>query len=224
MTCFDPPRISRYLFAMTAALTLSPCATPAFTQAPTPSASQVAVPRQSGTVKAVTPHDFVLTTTAGQDVPVTVTAKARILLVPPGSKDLSSAQPGTTADIAAGDRVIVSGTPGDPAQMMNATRVIVMKSTAIAARSAADQAAWARGAGGIVRSVDGTTGIITVANGMRTLTVDTTPKTIVRRYAGGSVRFEDAVKSDVASIHPGDQVRARGERSRTEQRLLRTRS
>ena len=164
-------------------------------------------------MKAVTPHDFVLTTSAGQDLPVTVSANVRILLVPPGSKDLSAAQPGTTADIAAGDRVIVSGTPGDPALMMNATRVIVMKSSAIAARSAADQAAWSRGAGGIVRSVDTSTGIITVANGMRTLTVDTTPTTVVRRYSGASVRFEDAVKSDVASIQPGDQLRARGQRS-----------
>ncbi len=175
--------------------------------------AQNAAARQSGTVKAITPKDFVLTTAAGQDVAVTVPATAKILLVPPGSRDLSAAQPGTMADIAGGDRAIVSGTPGDAAAMLNATRVIVMKSTAIAANREAAQAAWARGAGGIVRSVDPAKGVITLASGVGTLTVDTTPKTIVRRYAGASVRFEDAVASTVPAIHAGDQLRVRGERT-----------
>ncbi len=174
--------------------------------------TQSAAPRQSGTVKAITPHDFVLTTAAG-DVAVTVPEKERVLLVPPGSKDLSSALPGTLADVAAGDRVIVTGTAGDSGSVMNATRVLVMKSTAIAARGAADQAAWSRGVGGIVRSVDPGTGILTVANGARVTTVDTSAKTTVRRYAGSSVRFEDAVPSTVAEVRAGDQLRARGERS-----------
>ena len=182
-------------------------------QTPAGGPAQAAAPRQAGTVKAITPHDFVLTTAAGQDVAVTVPANARILLVPPGSKDLSAAQAGTMGDIAAGDRAIVSGSAGDAGGMLNATRVIVMKSSAIAANRAQDQAAWARGAGGIVRSVDPATGIITLSSGMRTLTIDTTPKTIVRRYAGTSVRFEDAVQSNVPAIHPGDQLRVRGERS-----------
>ena len=170
-------------------------------------------PHQSGTIKAITPRDFVVTNAAGQDFAVTVPSTAHILLVAPGSRDLSAAQPGTMGDIAAGDRVIVSGTAGDEGAMLNATRVIVMKSGAIAATREADEAAWARGAGGIVRSADPATGIITVSSGMRTLTVDASPTTIVRRYSGTSVRFEDAVKSSVAAIHPGDQLRVRGQRS-----------
>jgi hypothetical protein len=43
--------------------------------------------------------------------------------------------------------------------------------------------------------------------------VTTTPATIVRRYSGDSVKFEDAVRSDIASIRPGDQLRVRGTRS-----------
>lgn len=178
-----------------------------------PNAPQAGAPRESGTVKAVAAHDFVLTTAAGQDVAVTVPEKARILLVPPGSKDLSSAVPGTLVDIAAGDRAIVGGTAGDSGPALNATRVIVMKSSAIAARGAADQAAWARGVGGIVRSVDPATGVITLSSGLRNLTVNTSANTVVRRYAGSSVRFEDAVRSDVTAIQPGDQLRARGQRS-----------
>lgn len=183
-------------------------------QAPTSGAPAAnAAPRQSGTVKAVTPKDFVLTTAGGQDFAVTVPANAHILLVPPGSRDLSAAQPGTVGDIAAGDRAIVNGTAGDTGPMLTATRVIVMKSSAIAANHAAEEAAWARGVGGIVRSVDASTGVVTVSSGMHTLTVDTNPNTVVRRYSGNSVRFEDAVKSTVAEIHPGDQIRARGQHS-----------
>ena len=172
-----------------------------------------ATPRESGTVKAVTPHDLVLTTAAGQDVAVTVPDKTRILLVPPGSKDLSTAQAGAMGDIAAGDRVIVSGTAGDAPSMLNASRVIVMKSGAIAASHVEQEAAWAHGAGGIVRSSDPATGIITVASGARTLTIDTSANTVVRRYSGASVRFEDAIKSNVAAVQPGDQIRVRGQRS-----------
>ncbi len=193
---------------------VSPLTVAASAQAPGGRApAATAAPRQSGTIKAVTPRDFVLTSAGGQDFAVTVPATAKILLVPPGAHDLSTAQPGAIGDIAAGDRAIVNGTAGDAGAMLTATRVIVMKSTAIAASHAADEAAWARGIGGIVKSVDPATGVVTVSSGMRTLTVDTSANTIVRRYSGNSVRFEDAVKSTVAEIRPGDQIRARGQRS-----------
>ena len=196
------------LFALTLVLPVSFRA-----QTPAPASTQSATPRQSGTVKAVTPNDFVLTTAAGQDFAVNVPAAARILLVDPVTRDLKAAQPGTVADIAGGDKAIVSGTPGDTGQTLTATRVLLLKSGAIAAMHADQQAAWARSVGGIVRSADATAGTLIVANGTRTYTVSTAPATIVRRYAGGSVRFEDAVKSNVAAIQPGDQIQARGQRS-----------
>jgi hypothetical protein len=40
-----------------------------------------------------------------------------------------------------------------------------------------------------------------------------TPTTVIRRYAPGSVRFDQAVKSSVDQIKPGDQLRARGPKS-----------
>ena len=67
-----------------------------------------------------------------------------------------------------------------------------------------------RGGGGIVRSVDAGAGQIVVANGLKTLTVTTTPATIVRRYSGDSVRFQDAQASTLAAVRPGDQLRVRG--------------
>ncbi len=207
-------RTSRAFLPLSAFLLLSSAGLRAEGAAQAPgTVQQTAAPRQSGTVKAVTPQDFVLTTAAGQDFAVNLPAAVRILLVDPTTKDVKSAQGGTVADIAGGDKVIVTGTAGDAGQTLTATRVYVLKSGAIAAMHAQEQAAWARSVGGIVRSVDPATGTITVANGARTTAVNTSGSTIVRRYAGGSVRFEDAVKSSVAAIQPGDQMQARGQRS-----------
>jgi hypothetical protein len=61
--------------------------------------------------------------------------------------------------------------------------------------------------------VDPASGKIEISSGLHTVTVTTTPATVVRRYSNGSVRFEDAVKSDLASVQPGDQMRVRGTRS-----------
>jgi hypothetical protein len=45
------------------------------------------------------------------------------------------------------------------------------------------------------------------------LVIHATPTTIIRRYAPGSVRFDQAVKGSLDQIKPGDQLRARGSRS-----------
>jgi co-chaperonin GroES (HSP10) len=154
-----------------------------------------------------------VTTAGGTDVTVAVPAAAKVLLVAPGSKDLKSATPGALSDVAVGDRVLVTGTDGDTATALNATRVIVMKATAIAQSHAEEDAAWAKGSGGIVKSVDTTTGTVVLASGLKTLTVTTTPATVVRRYAGDSVRFADATLSSLAAVKPGDQLRVRGTRN-----------
>lgn len=172
-----------------------------------------AAPHQSGTVKSASSDGFVLTTTAGQDVTVNVPAAAKVIIVPPGAKDLSTATAGSAADVQVGDRALVTGSAGDTGTTLTAARVILMKSSALAQTHAEEEAAWARGGGGIVKSVDPATGTIVISSGLRNVTVTTTPATIVKRYAGGSVRFEDAVKSTVAAIQPGDQLRVRGTRS-----------
>ena len=179
-----------------------------------PMTAQVApAPKAAGTVKATSATGVTVTTAAGQDVAVTIPATATVLVVAPGSKDLKSATPGSLSDIAATDKVIVTGTAGDSAGALTAVRVILMKSAAIADSHAAEDAAWARGGGGIVRSVDVADGKIVVANGMKTLTVMVTPTTIVRRYSGDSVRFADAQVSTVSAIQTGDQLRVRGTKS-----------
>jgi len=176
-------------------------------------AQSAAAPHQSGTVKAVAGDSLTVTNATGQDYMVKVPAGASILNVPPGAKSLSAATPGQISDVAVGDKVIVTGTDGDTGMTLTARRVVLMKSAAIADMHATEEAAWAKGGGGIVKSVDVAGGKITVSSGLKPLVVTTTPATDVRRYANGSVKAADAVKSSIAEIHPGEHLRVRGTKS-----------
>ncbi len=195
----------RYQWAATSVLAFAGVAG-ALAQAP----AAATAPHATGTVKSETATELTVTT-AGGDVTVTVPAAAKILDVAPGSHDLKSATPGQLSDIAVGDKVIVNGTAGDTATALTAQRIILMKSAAIAASHEAEADAWAHGSGGIVKSTGADT--ITLSSGLKTVTVQTTSATIVRRYAGSSVKFEDAVASTLGAIQPGDQLRVRGTKS-----------
>jgi co-chaperonin GroES (HSP10) len=182
--------------------------------AQTPAAAPAAAGRQLGTVKAVSGNTLTLTTDAGQEVAVSVADGARVLQLAPGSTDLKTAQTITLADIAAGDRVLVSGKAGDSAGAFAASRVILMKSGDIAQKHEAEQADWQkRGTGGIVSAVDAGSGALTVSIGAKKLTVNTSSRTQFRRYAGDSVKFEDAKPGTLAQIQVGDQLRVRGAKS-----------
>src|SRR5271154_6618049 len=130
--------------------------------AQTPTASAPAAARQIGTVKAVAGGSLTLTTDAGQEVVVSVADGARVLQLAPGSTDLKTAQTIGLADIAVGDRVLVSGKAGDTASAFSASRVILMKSSDIAQKHEMEQADWQkRGTGGIVSAVDAASGTLT---------------------------------------------------------------
>ena len=178
-----------------------------------PAASSPAAARQIGTVKAVAGGSLTLTTDAGQEGVVSVADGARVLQLAPGSTDLKTAQTIGVADIAVGDRVLVSGKAGDGAGF-TASRVILMKSSDIAQKHEAEQGDWQkRGTGGIVNSVDAGSGAITVSAGAKKLIVNTSSTTKFRRYAGDSVKFEDAKPGTLAQIQAGDQLRVRGAKS-----------
>jgi hypothetical protein len=173
-----------------------------------------AVAKQIGTVKAISGNSLMLTTDAGQQVTVNVADAARILQLPPGSTDLKSAQTITLADIAVGDRVLVTGKAGDDAGSLTASRVILMKSTDIAQKNEAEKADWQkRGSGGLVSAVDAGSGTVTISAGAKKIQVQTTASTKFRRYAGDSVKFEDAKPGMLADIQVGDQMRVRGAKS-----------
>jgi co-chaperonin GroES (HSP10) len=165
-------------------------------------------------VTAISGNSFTLKTDAGQEVAISVPDGARILQLAPGSTDLKTAQTIALKDIAAGDRVLVNGKAGDNAATFSAIRVILMKSTDIAQKHEMEQADWQkRGTGGIVKAVNAGAGSLTVSVGAKELVVNTSGTTQFRRYAGDSVKFEDAKPGTLAQIQRGDQIRVRGAKS-----------
>jgi co-chaperonin GroES (HSP10) len=190
------------------------CVSSTHAMAQAPAAAPTAAGRQIGTVKAISGDNLTLKTDAGQEIVVAVAAGARILQLAPGSTDLKTAQTITLTDIAVGDRILVTGKAGETADTFAAARVILMKSSDIAQKNDAEQADWQkRGTGGIVNSIDSSSGTLSVSVGAKKLAVNTSGTTKYRRYAGDSVKFEDAKPGTLAQIQVGDQLRVRGAKS-----------
>lgn len=188
------------------------CTYGAASMAQTPTAAPAA--RQLGTVTAVAGNSLTLKTDAGQQVAISVADGVRILQLAPGSTDLKTAQVITLPNIAVGDRVLVNGKAGANGSSFTASRVILMKSSDIAHQHEAEEADWQkRGTGGIVKSVDEAAGTLTVAIGAKEIAVNTSSTTQFRRYAGDSVKFEDAKPGTLTQIQAGDQLRVRGAKS-----------
>ena len=185
-----------------------------FAQTAAPAPATPAATRQLGTVKAVSGDTITLQTDAGQSVTIAVPGEAKIMKLAPGSTDLKTAQPSQIGDIEAGDRILASVKAGDSPSTFTARTVVLMKSTDIAQKNAAEQAQWrANGTSGIVSSVDSATGAIVVKAGIRNVTINTSNKTAFKRFVGDSVKYQDAKPGTIAQIHAGDQLQARGEKS-----------
>jgi len=170
--------------------------------------------RLLGTVTAVSGDTITLKSDAGVVATITVNDTTRLVRTAPGQKDLTGATAIHVQDLEIGDRVLVRATPGSAENTYTAQAVIAMKQGDIAQKQQQDREDWQkRGVGGIVKSVDAASGTVVVASGSRTFTIHTSPKTIVRRYAPDSVKFDDAKVSTLDQIKPGDQLRARGDRT-----------
>jgi hypothetical protein len=184
----------------------------AFAQS-TPSPS-VQPNRIVGTVSSVDGNSLTIKSDAGVTTTVNATDSTRVLRAEPGAKSLAEASPIRLADLSVGDRVLVAVTPRTEGSPAVATRIVAMKQGDIAQRQQAEQTEWQRrGVGGLVKSVDRSAATVTIAAGSRIFIIHTTPKTIFRRYDPESIKFADAKPSSLDQIQPGDQLRARGDRS-----------
>ena len=182
-------------------------------QAPAPAAAPTAV-SERGTVKEISGNTITMVADAGQTVTVNVATGAKVMKLAVGSTDLKTATPSQLTDVAIGDRVLVTGKAGDTPSTFAAVRVILMKSADIASMQAAQQADWkARGVGGVVAAVDPASGAITITSGAKKVVVNTSSKTAFKRFAGDSVKYQDAKAGTIAQIQPKDQLQARGAKS-----------
>src|SRR5256885_437043 len=179
-----------------------------------------ATTRAVGTISSIAGQTITLKTDAGAEavVTVTVTDSTKLLQLKPGQKDLKEATPLSFSDLNTGDRILVRGAASADGKQLQAASVIAMKQTDIADKQARDRAEWQRnGVGGLVKSVEPATGIIAITtNGVGTtkeISIRTGKSTVLRRYAADSVKFDDAKPAPITEIKPGDQLRARGQKS-----------
>jgi Domain of unknown function (DUF5666) len=187
-------------------------APPAFAQDPQ------AVAKAVGTVKSISGRDISLTAETGGDVTITVQDGARLLRIEPGQTDLKTAVPLQLQDLQPGDRVLVRGKTAADGKSLLAVSVIAMKKAEIADKRTHERDEWQmHSVGGLVNAADPAGGSITIATTVagvgNNVNVKISKETVLRRYAPGSVKFDDAKPAPVDQIKVGDQLRARGARS-----------
>lgn len=180
-------------------------------------ASASSAVRQIGTVKAIASGSITLATDSGSEFNVLIQESTRVLRAEPGQKDLRDAAPIKIEEIQVGDRVLVRGKPSDDTKSIIASALVAMKRADITQKQAREREDWQRrGTGGLVNAVDPAAGTVVITTSSlganKTVTVQVSPQTVVRRYAPNSVKFDDAKPGTLAEIKAGDQLRARGTR------------
>ena len=171
-----------------------------------------------GTIKSISGNSLVLASDAGAEINVEVRDSTKIVRIAPGQTSLKDAQPIALAALQVGDRILVRGQAGADSRNVAASSIIAMKKADIADKQTHEREEWQKsGVGGLVSSVDSGTGVITITvpslREKKNVAVRISKSTILRRYAPGSVKFDDAKPAPLEEIRPGDQLRARGEKS-----------
>ena len=211
------------IFAFCAAAAAGPWLIPAALAMPLgPQTSEAtggtATARHIGAIKAIAGNVITLTPDSGPEIAVAVQAATHIVRIAPGEKTLKNATPVQLQDLQVGDRILVAGTASDDARALAAASIVVMKRSDVEARQEQERQDWQkRGLGGLVKAVDPTAGTATISvtgfGGAKTIVIHASKDTVVRRYAPDSMKFDDARPSTLQEIRPGDQLRARGNRS-----------
>ena len=156
-------------------------------------------------------------TDQGEAVTVGIDSSTRCMRVPPGEKDLANAVPTAIADINVGDRVLARVPTSTSSSPAAASLVLVIPRADLEQKRQQELADWkARGAVGRIASVDASAREVTlVAQSLRetkTTIVAVQSETGIRRYAPGSIRFQDARPSSFEELKVGDQLWVLGER------------
>ena len=177
-----------------------------------------AIARSIGAIKAINGNSITLVPDSGAEIEVAVQPNARLLRIAPGEKDLKNAAPIQVQDLQVGDRIRVRGRASADAKSIAALEVIVIPHTDLDARHEQERQDWQkRGFGGLVKGVDPATGTVTISvsglGGTKSVCVHTSKNTVIRRYSPDSVKFDDAKPSTLQDIQPGDQLRARGDKT-----------
>ena len=168
-----------------------------------------------GTITAAASGMLTVKTDAGIERKVTVPDGIKLQRIAPGAKDLSNAATIQFTDLAVGDRVLVRIAPEPATDPVTAISIVAIPQADLAQKQQKEREEWQRnGVGGLVKSVDAGTGVVVITSGagptQKTITLHTTPATVLRRYAPDSVSFDQAKPAPIETIQVGDQLRARG--------------
>ena len=146
------------------------------------STQPAAMTRLVGAVVSVKGQSLTVKPDSGPPTTVTVADSARILQTMPGAKTIAGATPIHLTDLTVGDRVLVAVRPARG--WIGSDR---NNSDRHARGRYCQRAPWPkrqtgqkRGVGGIVKTVDTAAGTVTIAHQNTTVTIHTTPKTVVR--------------------------------------------
>jgi len=157
-------------------------------------------------------------TDSGDVYSIVFAPETKFQRIAPGQTSLKDAAAIQMADISDGDRVLARGTSTDPKTIV-ALSVILMSKTDLAEKQQKDRKEWQqRGIAGTVTAVDPKAKAITIRLPQLGVTeqlvaVSLKDNAPLRRYAPDSVKFADAKIAALDDVKPGDQLRARGEKS-----------
>jgi hypothetical protein len=213
-------KASSYIVILLAGILLTGRPVVGQAQTPNPPAAQAA--RATGDVTQVQPGHLTVHTEKG-DVQVDLPDGVKLLRVPPGSKDLKSAEPIAASDISPGDRAVVLGHLAEDQQTIQATRVVVMTKSDLSSFHAAEVREWqTRGIEGVVKALDADKGEITIAapnhpptpgNMTHPVILTTTPKTVLSALRAEFRPVCRRQTQQSCRAQGGDQLRALGTQS-----------
>jgi hypothetical protein len=208
----------RFAFAPICGLALTLAIPAAHAQAGAQTAATPKAPPAVGTIKSISGNSLTLATDSGTELKVHLPADLKVLRVPPGSVNLKEATAIQLSDLRPGDRILVRGKTGEDATSFVASTVVAMKKEDLAEKQAREREEWQKhGIGGLVKSVDTAQSTITIstltATGPKDVLIHAPTGTVLRRYAAGSIKFNEAKVAPLTEIHEGDQLRTRGARS-----------
>ncbi len=179
--------------------------------------AQAAAPvtRSVGAIKAITGTHITMSPDSGSDLQIQVDDSTRLVRTNPGETDLKKAAAIKLSDLQTGDRMLVRGKLAGDGKTLTPSIIVVLKKSDLSDLQQRQLQDWQkRGVGGLVRAVDADAGTVTIsvaaATGNKNVLVRSAKNSTVRRYAPDSVKFDDARRSSLADIKPGDQLRARG--------------
>jgi hypothetical protein len=158
-------------------------------------------------------------TAAGSTVVASVNEKTTYQRMPPGETDRTKAEQTSLTEITVGDGVVARGFVAADQKSVPAQQIIVVSQSEIAKKNQAERMAWARGAKGIVSSLNPSTKEVTVtsrslAGASQAITVALSDKSNIKRFPPDSIpKYENAKAGKFEDIKVGDQFNAKGEKS-----------